>query len=79
MKEIYVVAFCDYPECSDTARKETPEGQETFPIDFWVNVIGRGRKTVPIKVELCAEHLAELRGLFTRMQKHDSSQEAESE
>jgi hypothetical protein len=70
MKEIKVVHWCDYPECSEAA-KEFPMGQVTRDIEFWVYTPGKGRKPNPIRVEVCESHEAELKNLYYAMQKAD--------
>jgi hypothetical protein len=74
MQEVFVITRCDYPGCADASRKANPDGQTTTKIEFLVNTVSRGRKTKLIIVEVCEEHLAELRRLFTAMAKHDQSE-----
>ena len=79
MKEIQIITFCDYPNCSDEAREEEPQGQETTGVDFWFNARGRGRRTQAILIELCADHLAELRGLYNALARYDQKEEDEEQ
>ena len=70
MKEIKVVHWCDYPGCAESA-SESPMGQVTRDIEFWVYTPGKGRKSSPIRVEVCDNHEAELKNLYHAMQKAD--------
>lgn len=75
-KDVYIVSFCDYPGCREEAVSTGYEGgQETSTATFWFYANGKGRKTNPITIDLCEDHTAELRGLFTAMQKFDQKAE----
>jgi hypothetical protein len=77
MQEVFIVTRCDYPGCADANRKTSPDGQTTAKTEFLVNTVTRGRKTKPIIIELCEEHLAELRGIYTKMSKYDQKDETD--
>lgn len=76
-KELFVVSYCDYPGCKEEFIKEHGVGiaQETSTATFWFYANGKGRKTSPITIDLCEHHTAELRGLFTAMQKFDQKEQ----
>ena len=71
MKEVKVVAWCDYPGCADGAVGSQPSGQETRDIEVWVYTPGKGRKPNQIRVEVCVDHEAELKGLYQALAKAD--------
>lgn len=78
MQEVRIATYCDYPGCADQFKKDAdyPQaGQTTETVDFWFNVVGKGRKTQPIKVELCDIHKEGLRDVFLTMQKYDQNKE----
>ena len=79
MKEIQVITFCDYPDCAEGAREETPQGQDTTGVDFWFNARGRGRRTQAILVELCADHLVEMRDLYNALARFNQKEEDEEQ
>jgi hypothetical protein len=66
MKEISVVSWCDYPGCAEAARtpKTAAIGQDVTPVEFWVYVPGKGRKPNTIRVEMCEDHIADMKLLF---------------
>lgn len=66
-----VSSWCDHPECVAERLESDPPSQETFEIDFWVYTVGRGRKTSPIRVEVCEEHLEQMKSLYQEMKKFD--------
>jgi hypothetical protein len=67
-KEVYYRAWCDYPGCRDD-HVHLINGQETQPVEVWVYTPGKGRKPNPIKVEMCEEHLAEMKALYAHLSK----------
>lgn len=69
MQEIIVLTFCDWPGCKDTHHAQYEGGQEVTQVDYWVYVAGRGRKTNKIRVELCDEHLALIKGQYEALKK----------
>jgi CTP:molybdopterin cytidylyltransferase MocA len=69
-KDVFIIAWCDEPGCRDEHHDEM--GQTVQTIEIWVNVKG-GRKTHPIKVDMCAEHIAQYRGWFTKLAKYDQT------
>lgn len=75
MKEVITIVktWCDHPACVAT-RQPGDEAQETQSCEVWFYVSGKGRKTNPIKVELCAQHIQEMRATFTAMQKFDQKE-----
>lgn len=78
MQEVTVVTYCDWPDCAETFKREagpSTSGQETTTVDMWFNAIGKGRKTQPIKVELCDIHKNLMRDVFIAMQKYDQNKE----
>jgi hypothetical protein len=79
MKEISVVSWCDYPGCIDTARtaKNASIGQDVTPVEFWVYVPGKGRKPNTIRVEMCEDHLTEMKALFHALSKFNQRDAAE--
>jgi hypothetical protein len=79
MKQVIttIVAWCDYPGCAEMAEAAGASQQDTESVEFWVYVSGKGRKTNPIKVEMCEEHRTELKTLFSSMQKFDQKPGAE--
>lgn len=80
MQEVRVVTFCDYPECAADYKNFNPEsevalGQATTTVEYWVYASGRGRKTQPIKIELCDAHKEMLREVYTHAQRYDQNKE----
>jgi hypothetical protein len=73
---VYVVKRCDHPQCGTSFDIPEGESQEVTPVEFWVYSSGRGRKTQPIKIELCSECMEELKDLYTAMQRFDQNKEA---
>lgn len=72
MKEVITITktWCDHPACVAT-RQPGDDSQETQSAEVWFYVSGKGRKTNSIKVELCAQHVQEMRSLFNSLQKFD--------
>lgn len=73
MKKVVTVvqSWCDYPDCASDESERSPDGQDTSTVEFWVYVNGKGRKTLPITIELCETHRDELRAVYQWMQKFD--------
>lgn len=67
-----IQSWCDYPDCAKLAEMDGKTDQETFAIDFWVNIVGRGRRTAPVSVEVCAQHRDALREVFRYMKQFDT-------
>ena len=73
--QVYVVKRCDHPQCEYAPEIPEGESQEVSPVEFWVNAPG-GRKTKPIKVEMCGSCLEELKELFQMMQRVDQNKDS---
>ena len=75
-KHILVTSRCDYPDCSEVDR-ETPEGRTgtVRSVEFLVYVQSRGRKSKPIIIDLCEQHIEELKGLYLYLSKVDQSKD----
>ena len=77
MQQIVVVRWCDWPDCE--GRGQSPGGQTTREIEFWVYTPGRGRKSRPIRVEVCEEHEARLKSLYSAMAKYNMKRDQDRE
>lgn len=76
MQEVRIITWCDYPGCAEAHKEDgAVDGQDTHTVEYWVYSSGKGRKTNPIKVELCDLHREYLKTIFTEMQKHDQNKE----
>lgn len=72
MKEIVVRTWCDYPGCADEYKAQVKINmQDTYRVEFWVNVPSKGRPTKAITIELCESHRDELKALFVAMKPFD--------
>lgn len=77
-KEVMVVSWCDYPDCADAHRESSPQGQDTTNVQVWLYVPGKGRKPRPIQIEVCEDHLAEMKALYAALTRFDQKVGAES-
>lgn len=73
MKKIVTVvqSWCDYPDC---AAEVDPAPQETETVEFWFYVPGRGRKPNPVRVEMCAEHVEEMKNFMALLRRADQKE-----
>lgn len=79
MKEVRVLTWCDWPTCAESSRKKSPEGQETTNIQVWLYTPGRGRKPLPVQIEVCPAHLAEAKDLWQTIASLPGAQKVEVE
>ena len=77
MKEVLTIvqSWCDHPECvEERAGSESVDPQETTTVEVWFYAHAKGRKTNPVPVDLCVNHLAELRDLYAALRKFDQKE-----
>lgn len=76
-KEITIITRCDHPQCRDKDKAEFPQGQKTQDVEVFIYTPGRGRKPEQIKVEMCDEHIREMKDLFSALYPLDQNRAAQ--